>query len=291
MTPDPAAASITEAERAARLAQAFADHRAGRLADAAEIYRELTAADPSYLPAVHGLGLVTHDLGSPEQALPLLARCMAEEPENVAYRCSLGMVSLALGRAEAAVVALLPAANARADEPGRPAPARARAGRPWALGGSPRDSWSRPRPYSPSPPDLWSWRGRAARELGQLDEAETAWRQALALAPGDPEILNDLGVLLRRRGRLKEAAEAYRAALATAPDHAVFHNNLGNVLGQLGDERAAEIPSAAARSRSIRTSPTASTIWVRIWCASISPTRPCRSRRRILAAIPAAGMR
>jgi Flp pilus assembly protein TadD len=172
--------------------------------------------------------------------MPLLARCVTAAPDNVAYRCSLGMVSLTLGKAEAAALVLLPAANAT------PMNMDARLLLARALGALKR--WQEAHAILvetttafPNAVPLWSWRGRAASKIGHLDDAESSWREALKQAPGDPEILNNLGVLLRRRGRLKEAVEAYQIALAAAPDHVVCLSNLGNVLGQLGDETGAEI--------------------------------------------------
>ena len=80
-----------------------------------EVVQERSAVIVAALKAA-GDGLfgsqVTNDMGAPTKALPLLARCVAAEPANLVYRCSLGMVSLTLGHADAAAVALLPAANA-----------------------------------------------------------------------------------------------------------------------------------------------------------------------------------
>ena len=93
----------------------------------------------------------------------------------------------------------------------------------------------------PRYPGLWIWRGRCAREIGDLDDAELAWRRAADLAPADADVMNNLGVLMRARGRLAEAAAAYRNALTHAPDNKLCHSNYGNVLDLMGDTTTAEI--------------------------------------------------
>ncbi len=215
-------------------------HRAGRLTEAGEAYRGLATANPNFLPAIHGLALVTSDLGYPARAIPLIARCVAAEPDNLAYRCAFGLIALALGKPDAAATALLPAANAS------PMHAEPRLLLSRAMGALGR--WEEAHRIMvettvvfADSAELWAWQGRCAQTRGDLEAAQTAWMQAAKLAPHDPELMNNLGVLLRSCGRIDEAVTAYRTALAHAPESAVIHSNLGNLLDLLGDENAAEI--------------------------------------------------
>ena len=224
----------------AALAAASELHRAGRLAEAGDAYRALATADPNFLPAIHGLALVTSDLGYPARAMPLMARCVAAEPDNLAYRCGFGVIALALDKPDAAATALLPAANA---SPMHPEPRLLLARALGALG-----RWEEAHAVMaqttavfPDRAELWAWQGRCAQAQGDLDAARTAWLHAAQLAPNDPDIMNNLGVLLRSCGRNNEAAAAYRAALAHAPESAVIHSNLGNTLDLMGEETQAEI--------------------------------------------------
>jgi len=214
-------------------------HRAGRLAEAAAAYRAVLAEAPNLLAAVHGLGLVAVDLDQTAEGIPLLARCVAAAPDDPAYRCSLGLALLKTGQAEAAAVALLPAANA-APHLLQPRLLLAR-----ALGALER--WHEANDIMvpltaafPRESEAWAWRAHCENRLGDLAASEQSLRRALDGRPEDPELLNNLGVALRGRGQLAEAAETYRRALAHAPDHALSHANLGNVLGAMGDARTAE---------------------------------------------------
>lgn len=219
--------------------RAVEHHRAGRLADAAAIYRALVTENPALLAAIHGLGLVAIDLGQAAEAIPLLARCVATAPDDPSYRCSLGLALLKTGQPDAAAVALLPAANSA---PGLMQPRLLLAR---ALGGLGR--WAEAEDIMvgvttafSSEAEAWSWRAHCESENNRPAEAEASLRRALDLKPDDPELLNNLGVILRGRGQLAEAAATYRAALTRAPDHAVSHGNLGNVLGLLGETQSAE---------------------------------------------------
>jgi tetratricopeptide (TPR) repeat protein len=220
-------------------------HQARRLGAAAAAYRDILTRAPECLPALHGLGLVTIDLGAPVDALPVLTRCVALEPENPDYRSALALALMKLGRFEPAAVALLPVLNAdppRADVRLLLARALGKLGR-WEDVFRVATESSK---LFPEQPGFWLAAGRAARHLGRTSAAEAHFRRAAELTPDDPEALNNWGVALRTAGQMEEAARAYRRALTAAPDHAVVHNNLGNLLDVLGDTTAAEVHLARA---------------------------------------------
>ena len=124
--------------------------------------------------------------------------------------------------------------------------------------------------------------GRAARALGQLDDAEAHLRDALALAPDEAAALLDLAGVLRAQGRpdeaeavvssaralrpddpaslqniaealrkeqrYEEALAAYREVLAIAPDFALAHAGMGDTLFRM--ERFEESIEAIGRALS-----------------------------------------
>jgi len=218
---------------------AIALHRAGKLTEARAAYQQILAARPDMIEAIHGLGLITLDLGSPARAIPLLSRCSAAMPDNMVYRASLGLALLRVGKNEEAAAHLLETAN-RAPQMLEPRLYLAK-----ALGALKR--WSQAvdvlagtAQRFPGHAEVWAAKGNAERLLARHDAAEHSLRRALALTPDDAGILNNLAVVVRALDRTEEALGYYRHALARAPDSALIHANLGNALAHLGRSTLAE---------------------------------------------------
>ncbi|MEM7703854.1 MAG: tetratricopeptide repeat protein [Pseudomonadota bacterium] len=83
--------------------------------------------------------------------------------------------------------------------------------------------------------DGWNIRGAAARELGQLHEAEKAFQELERLAPTFAGAPYNSGLVLENKGADQDAIEAYKRAIAIDPNLAQAHNNLGGVSLRLGD--------------------------------------------------------
>jgi len=228
-TPDP----TPDLERAADL------HSAGDLMAASAAYQRVLTAQPDAWPALHGLALIAIDLGQPDRALPLLARCIRAEPLNGMYLTSLGLAYLRKKLPEDAAAHLLKAANLlpRVLEP-RLYLSRAlgQMGR-W---GQAVDVLAASIATFPDRPEIWAAKGNAERALLRHTDAEQSLRAALKLSPRDSDILNNLGVVVRALNRPEEAVALYSQALAIAPERALTHANLGNVLAHLGRNVMAE---------------------------------------------------
>jgi FkbM family methyltransferase len=82
-------------------------------------------------------------------------------------------------------------------------------------------------------PALWSNLGNALRELGRLDEAESALTTANAALPDDADILYNLALLERDRGRNRNAGGLLERSLAIRPVPA-RRDDLGRVLLRTG---------------------------------------------------------
>lgn len=185
-------------KRASALAQA------GRLREAAQIYRSALARAPQDAEATHFLGVCLVQDGRRAEGLALVERSLSLAPGNAMYRQNYGLLLAEggdLAGAEAQFRRIIGL------EPGN-APAH-------------------------------NYLGMVCQRLGRFDEAIAAYHAALRLAPGDAAAANNLGYCLHERGDLEAAGEWLRRSLAADPRNAMAHNNLGNVLRARGEPDAA----------------------------------------------------
>jgi len=105
----------------------------------------------------------------------------------------------------------------------------------------------------PNRPDVLSFAGMVALELGDVEEAVGLYRAAIEQKPDFTEAHYNLGNALMKLGRIEEAVPAYRRAAELRPEVVAIHNNLGNALQSL--DRFAE--AAAAYQRAVALAPTA----------------------------------
>jgi len=118
------------------LREGMAHHDAGRLDEAAAIYRRLLEASPRRPEPMVLLAAIAHGAGRPDEAVDLLTRAIAIFPGNAAYHHRLGLALEDLGRVDEALVA-----HANAIALGDPPGARAGFGRSFALADRmPRDA-------------------------------------------------------------------------------------------------------------------------------------------------------
>lgn len=182
---------------------ALQHQRAGRLAEAAEIYQTLLRADPQQPGLLHQYGLLHYQAGHPAEGLKYLQRALALRPDPACW-CNAALMHMALGQATQAAQA--------ADQALRLQPDHADAANNLAL---------------------------ALGMLGRLDEAETACRRALALRPDFAEARFNLANILKDRGAYAVAQAEYRALLQQRPDYVAAQVNLGVACELAGDLEAA----------------------------------------------------
>jgi aspartate beta-hydroxylase len=75
---------------------------------------------------------------------------------------------------------------------------------------------------------------RAAREAGQIQEADQMLARAGQAAPGHPAVLNELGVQMLNRGDAAKARELFQRAVQADPRHPSLWSNLAASLDALG---------------------------------------------------------
>jgi tetratricopeptide (TPR) repeat protein len=219
--------------REALIETAVADHRAGRLAEAAAAYRRILAADPDHAEALHLLGVIAHQQGRNEEAVDLTGRAIAIDGTKASYHGNFGAILCELGRAAEAEASLREAIRrdpAFADAHANLGVALRALQRPEEAAAAYREALRLRPEQSKTHGDL----GSVLLALNRHGEAAASFEAALRLAPEAAEFHHGLAVALRALGRPAEAAASYRAALRLRPDHVDAHNNLGNALVDLG---------------------------------------------------------
>ena len=204
-------------------------HRAGRLAEAEQVYRQVLAATPTHAETLHMLGVLALQSGQASAALANIDRAIALRPATAMYHVNRANALLALGDKAAAVAACHEALRhkrncAEADQ---------------VLGHALADqgntdaaieAYRAALRHNPNLPGLHNNLGLVLRQAGQLEDAATHLRQALGDEPSDVQAQSNLAGLLKELGRLDEAEALYREALRQRPDEPGLHFNLGLVL-------------------------------------------------------------
>lgn len=172
------------------LENALAAHRAGRLEEAAQLYRRIIEADGRNFPALHMLGFLEGQRGRYDEAVRLLGLALElnpADPEALAHHAHALMAARRHHEALAAYDRLL----ARA-----PDHAEALYNRGVIL-----SDWNRP-----------------AKALASFD-------RALAVAPDTAAIHYSRGVVLAAMNRQREALDSYDRALSLQPNLAMAAGN------------------------------------------------------------------
>jgi len=262
--PAPASAALWNA--------AVAHHQAGRLDEAAAMYRKVLAASPQHFDAKHLLGVVALQTGRLDEAAGLIAEALAINPKFAAAHNNLGNVWLRKGRdAEAAIcfqkaVQIQPSygdahynlANLlRRAGKLREASThflRAAAGNAkWFeahlnLGATLLDlgdaagavkAFEAAVRLKPDHVDALSNLGAALADAVQMQRALDMFARALQLDPRSVPTLVNQGSVLARMGRIDAARQSFERALTLAPGNASAHSNLGTLLRDNGSADAA----------------------------------------------------
>jgi tetratricopeptide (TPR) repeat protein len=182
-----------------KLAEALGHHRAGRLSEAEQIYRQILALDGRHADSLHLLGMIEFQRGNHETAARLIGQAIALKGDQAAYHSNLAIVLRAQDKLDEA------AACCR---------------RALAL--------------APGLVETQTNLGNILLAQGNAREAAACQERALILKPDLAEGFLNLGNARQGEGRFEEAAVCYQQALAIQPDYAEGHHNLGNVLTALG---------------------------------------------------------
>ena len=174
-------------------------HKAGRLAEAEALYRQVLGIQPNHAESWHFLGLIALQLGRCDLAFEWVRKSIVLDPRNAAAYSDLGEVHRTTGHLDEAVGA-----------------------------------YRRALEINPHHVDAHNNLGIALAQQRRFDEAATEFRRAIELRPGFVEVMNNLGTALMEQGQHEDAAAAYRGAVELRPDFPEAHQNLGKAFQQLG---------------------------------------------------------
>jgi tetratricopeptide (TPR) repeat protein len=186
-------------EVAPLLAEAFALHQAGRLAEAERIYTQILVLAPGHFDALHLRGFILHQCGDHAGALAQIEAALRKTPDNLPALNNRGLVLNALGRFDEALA-----------------------------------SYARALALRPDFPEALINRGNTLKNLRRYDAALTSYSCALALEPDDADAHSNCSAIFQELKRFEEALTSCDRALALRPDFADAHSNRGNALNVLG---------------------------------------------------------
>ncbi len=217
-------------------------HRAGRLNEAERLYREILAGTPDQPQALHGLGLLAHQLGQHAPALELLNRALtsfAQHPvsslreERAEAYNNLGIVYLSTGDPGRAMASFREAIHIRGDY------AEAHYNLGTALLNLGR--WDEAIPIFHSAIALKANYAEAYYNLGtvfgnqgELDRAIACFHKALSINPAYAEAYYNLGTAFMNQGSYDQAVASFKKALVLKPAYIEVHYNLGTLYLSLG---------------------------------------------------------
>lgn len=161
---------------------AIQHHKAGRLRQAENIYRQILKAQPDNPDAWHLLGLMAHQAGNINTAVELIGKAVHLDPNRAQFFRSLGDALKAQGNPDDAIASFERATEIKPD-------------------------------YAKAHLDL----GNLLREHGRLDDAAAGCQRAIEIDPDYTDAYTSLGAAFYGQGKLDDAVASYRKALATNP--------------------------------------------------------------------------
>ena len=208
------------------LRAAFAQHQAGALTAAADLYRQVLERRPADHDALHLLGVARAALGDPAAGIALIRQAIAVSPGMPSPHFNLGGLLLAQGHTEPALHAFR-ACLALAPTHAAALTAAARALH--ALGRQPEaaDHYTRALALTPADATLWTELATARLDSGQLTQALRSCDQALRLRPDHAGTHYIRGCVLLRQQAFDRAEMAFKTTLSLQPAHRPALLNLG----------------------------------------------------------------
>ena len=218
----------------ARLAEAVAAHRRGRLELAEPIYRDILRKAPDHADALHLLGLVAHQRGDQAEAVRLIGRAMRLDPAKAAYANSIGLALLAQGRPDEAAASHSPWPLPASRTWRRRTTTSATRGWPAATPVGAIAAYRRAIALRGDYAEAHANLAAALRRTGDLAAAGAAAERALAIRPDYVGALCTLGLIRHEQGEYEAALGIYDRALALDPQHATTRANRATLLLLLG---------------------------------------------------------
>ncbi len=228
--------------------QALALHRAGRLADAKEIYRQIAKAHPDHVESRHLLGVVCHQLGDHAEAVRQIGFALRINPRHASAYNNRGVVLQHLKRFDEALASYDQAIALEPDS----------ADYHYNRGNALKDlkrldetlaSYDRVIALASDHAGAYYNRGNVLGQLAQFDESLASYEKVIALQPRHVEARVNRGIVLHELKRFGEALASFDGAIALKPDYVEAYVNRGIALHELSrfDEALASFDMAIQR--------------------------------------------
>jgi predicted TPR repeat methyltransferase len=175
---------LTSWQLTEQFAVALSHHKAGRLAEAERLYRQICAVDPDNVGSLHYLGVLAGQVGRNDLAIDLIGRAVALKPDYAEAHYNLGRALTMQGRPSDAVAHFQRAVSLK-----------------------------------PNYTDAQIGLGNVLKEQGKLSEAVASYERVLALRPDHAEAHHNLGAVHFAQGNLTAAMNCFERALALRPDN------------------------------------------------------------------------
>jgi tetratricopeptide (TPR) repeat protein len=191
---DPQAAAAIKA----KLQQALALHRQGRLTAAEALYREVLLLAPANCDALHLLGSIEIEKGNFLEAVKLIEKAIRSFPNVAGLHSNRGLALQGLKRLNEAL-----------------------------------DSYEKALSIDPNFVEGLFNRANALLEMGRLQEALASYDKVLWIQPNHVDALFNRSTALKDLNRINEAIAGYDKALSIKPDFAKALYNRGSALALL----------------------------------------------------------
>jgi predicted O-linked N-acetylglucosamine transferase (SPINDLY family) len=230
-----------------KFAAAVQYHRAGNLAAAEHLLRQICADDPKHAGSLHLLGIVAHQLGRPD-AIGFMRRLAALKPSVPEVHNDLGVMLGSQAKFADAIGCFEQAISLKRDY----AEAHNNLGQTFARLGRFTEAFrcfEQTLAINPNLAMAHLYLGNVLLSQGKPDEARIHYERALKINPTFAMAHYNLATILEAQGRNQEAIDHLQRTLALQPNFAEAHSNLGGNfrhMGMLGEalahcQRAAEL--------------------------------------------------
>lgn len=179
--------------------RASALQQQGKTNEAETLYLNATRSYPNEAEPYHQLGIISHARRDFQQAIELISKAIALNPDVPTYHSNMGIMLRAIGDKEAAI-----------------------------------GSYRRATELDPGFGAAYYNMGNLYRELQKPQEAITAYKHSLKLQPENVMVHYNLGLTQLEEQLFAESAATFVSAIKLKPDLADAHNNLGNALREMG---------------------------------------------------------
>ena len=208
---------------------ALEHHRAGRLNQAEQIYRQVLAAEPRNPWALQLLGMIAHQVGNSKVAIELINRAIAIDPTPPDFHNNLGEIYRTTGKLQEAEKCLLMCLKLNPDF----AAARNNLGELYRERGElerASEQYRKAIELDPNGAAPYNNLGIAKHDLGDPVTAIGLYKQAIGLNANYVDAVNNLATSYLDLRRIDEAMTTFRQAIKMDPNNSDAHSNIAYAL-------------------------------------------------------------